>query len=123
MPFWRRIHPGTHTEKGGLAMKKPRLLVIHLVVLSIGLLAASASAVEIDDPDRYTIKRSWTMRDLNLPGDLAGMVFDPNEDTLYVVGNADSPTSALFAFDVTRDPATHEITDLEDPELIFRVIP
>jgi hypothetical protein len=82
-------------------------------VLGAVLLQASPSrGVILADPATFMVKRTWSAAMVNVPTNLAGIRFSSDGSTLYVVGAADIPSSAMYAVPVVRDPNTNEITDL-----------
>ena len=86
-----------------------------IVVLSLFLSLAiclNARGVTFDDPDNFGVKRSWSGSSLSVPGNLGGMLFTDDGQTLYVVGNSERSNSALYAVPLTRDPVTKEVTDM-----------
>jgi len=90
----------------------------HLAaVLCVGLLfsfvvSQGVWGVTFEDPDNFGEKRTWSGSSLNVPGNLGGMLFTDDGQTLYVVGNSEASNSALYAVPLTRDPVTKEVTDM-----------
>jgi VCBS repeat-containing protein len=76
------------------------------------ILVATAWGVVFDDPDNFGVKRTWAGSSLSVPGNLGGMLFSGDGQTLYVVGNSERSYSALYAVPLTRDPVTKEVTDM-----------
>lgn len=72
---------------------------------------STAGAVELEDPERFEIVNIWSGASLGVPGDLGALFFSEDGNTLYVVGNAETSSSALYAVEVTRDSSTGEVTD------------
>ncbi len=103
------MNDGCHCH-GRRPRARGRLLA---TVAGIVLAHATASrAVTLADPVTYTVKRTWSAATLSIPTSLAGIRFAPDGNTLYAVGSADVPASAMYAIPVVRDPTTHEIVDL-----------
>jgi hypothetical protein len=86
---------------------------------SVSLAAASLVAapqpgwaVTLADPVTFSVKRTFEGSALGVPRELGGAVFSADGSVLYVVGDADRSTSAVFAVPVIRDSGTQEIVDL-----------
>jgi hypothetical protein len=91
---------------------KRRASVAVLAWLVLGGAAAS-QAFTFMDPTFHE-KGSWSSAMLGIPppGYLGAIQFSADGNTLYVVGNSDTPASAVYAVPVTRDAVTGEVTDL-----------
>jgi len=71
-----------------------------------------AAAVEFDDPVSFALTDSWSCADLGVPGTAGALLFSLDGAQLYVVGDAGTALSAMYAVPVQRDPATDEVVDL-----------
>lgn len=91
--------------------------MLWLAVVVTLVVRAVASAVVLQDPDHFEVKQTWNGADLGLHGHLGGLVFSPGGDTLYVVANADLPTSAVYALPVTRVGGA--VTSLGPATIVF----
>jgi hypothetical protein len=87
------------------------ILARAAVLLAVLASPPPGSAVMFDDPS-LALEQTWTSAALNLPQNLGGLFFSADGDTLYVVGDANSSSSALWAVPVTRNPATDAIVAL-----------
>lgn len=76
-------------------------------------------AVTLADPGTFSVKRTFEGSALGVPRGLGGAMFSPDGSVLYVVGDADRPTSAVFAMPVIRDAGTQEIVDLGPAESVM----
>ena len=74
------------------------------------------------DPN-FVLTRAWTGSSLSIPAAIGGLVFAPDGDTLYVVGQGGSASSALYALNVVRDQDTREVTGLSGATPIFCISP
>jgi hypothetical protein len=83
-----------------------------LVGLVLVALAGSAQALTLDDPANYHLKNTWSGASLGIPSHLGGLLYSEDGSMLYVVGDSEGSTSALYAVPVTRDPSTLEVTAL-----------
>jgi hypothetical protein len=97
-------------RRDGEAPRRVRLAGVGLCAL-LGW-ATAARAITFADPVTFAEKRSWSAAMVGVPANLAGIRFSSDGTTLYAVGKADLPTSAVYAIPVVRDPGTNEITDL-----------
>lgn len=93
-------------------MARQFAVVVALSVFLSLAVCLTARGVTFDDPDNFGVKRSWSGSSLSVPGNLGGMLFTGDGQTLYVVGNSERSNSALYAVPLTRDPVTKEITDM-----------
>jgi hypothetical protein len=87
------------------------LLACALAVAGPAHAACIPSGVVVADP-AYTVARCWTATDLGVPRPLGGLRFSDDGRTLYLVGEADQASSAIWALAVTRDAASGEVVDL-----------
>ena len=92
---------------------------------SLGLLLLVATparaVITFTDPANYGVKHTWSGVSLGIPGPLGGLMFSPDGNTLYAVGASERTNSALYAVPVTRDPSTHEVTDLGPDTSVTKV--
>jgi hypothetical protein len=95
-------------------------IVVLSLLLSLGI-CLTGGGVTFDDPDNFGLKRSWSGGSLSVPGNLGGMLFTDDGQTLYVVGNSEASSSALYAVPLTRDPITKEVTDMGPAANVTRV--
>lgn len=79
-----------------------------------------ARAIVLDDP-ALTLGQTWSNEALNLPQNLGGLFFSDDGATLYVVGDANTSTSEVYAVPITRNPATGEIVQLGPNFAVTRV--
>lgn len=91
--------------------RRARTRLLTAVAALVLAHATASRAVTLADPVTFTIKGTWSAAP-TIPTSLAGIRFSPDGNTLYAVGSADVPASAMYAIPVVRDPSTHEITDL-----------
>ncbi|MEO0604303.1 MAG: hypothetical protein AAF211_22900 [Myxococcota bacterium] len=68
--------------------------------------------------DGFTIRRTWSAEDLGLPSPLGGLGFTDAGEQLLVVGASETPQSAVYAFDLIRDPQAR-IVDLTPAGVAF----
>lgn len=80
-----------------------------------------AHAITLADPVTFSVKRTFQGSALGVPRELGGVVFSADGSVLYVVGDADRSTSAVFAVPVIRDGGTQEIVDLGPAESVTKV--
>lgn len=86
--------------------------LVCLGMLMSFIVMATAWGVVFDDPDNFGVKRTWAGSSVSVAGNLGGMLFSGDGQTLYVVGNSETSYSALYAVPLTRDPVTKEVTDM-----------
>jgi hypothetical protein len=91
--------------------------VLWSVVVVTLVARAVASAIVLQDPDHYVVKQTWIGADLGLHGHLGGIVFSADGEKLYVVTNADLPTSAVYSLPVTRVGGA--VTELGPATVVF----
>src|SRR5213075_1872401 len=70
------------------------------------------------DPAHFANPRSFAVSP-GVPRPLGGVRFSTDGGTLYVIGAADSSSSALYALAVSRHPVTGEVTGLGSPVKVF----
>jgi hypothetical protein len=83
-----------------------------LAIAACTFAARPTSAITLADSTTFTAKGTWDATALAIPLNLGGIRFSSDGTTLYAVGSADVPSSAMYAIPVVRDPSTHEIVDL-----------
>jgi hypothetical protein len=74
--------------------------------------ASQSEGIVFADPASFMQKNSWSAGTLGIPTNLGGIRFSSDGSTLYAVGSADVPASAVYAIPVVRDGVTGEIIDL-----------
>jgi hypothetical protein len=76
--------------------------------------ASPAAAITLQDPAHFQVARTFTVSP-GVPRPIGGVRFSADGATLYVVGGADTATSALYRMAVTRSATTQEVTALGSP--------
>jgi hypothetical protein len=89
-----------------------RRTLLSAIAFALLAHASLSHGVTLADPTTFTVKQTWDAMTLGVPTNIAGIRFSSDGSTLYVVGKADTPTSAVYAVPVVRDPNTNEITQL-----------
>jgi hypothetical protein len=89
-----------------------RTALLSAVVCAVLMHASPSRSITLADSVTFTEKGSWSAMTLGIPADLAGIRFSSDGSTIYAVGKADVPASAMYAVPVVRDPNTNEIIDL-----------
>ena len=94
-----------------------------LVVSTLAVLAAPVAAQDLDlaEPGIYEVKSTWSADLVGVPGPFGGLLFSESGESLYVVGEAELPNSALYAVPVARDPATNEVVELGPIDKVRRL--
>ena len=93
--------------------RRPARATVASAFACVLLMQASPSlGIILADPVTFSQKGSWSAAMLGIPTNLAGIRFSSDGSTIYAVGNADVPASAMYAIPVIRDPGTQAITDL-----------
>ena len=85
-------------------------------------LAVGDGTPALGEPDVFRNEGTWRADDLGIPSNLGGLFFSDDGRFVFVVGAADTSSSALYAVDLTRDPETGAVTDLgpaEDVRVVF----
>jgi hypothetical protein len=99
-----------------------RFAVVSCIALMLSLVVVhGVLGVTFEDPDNFGEKRTWSGSSLSVPGNLGGMLFSDDGQTLYVVGNSEASNSALYAVPLTRDAVTKEVTDMGPAGDVTRV--
>ncbi len=95
-------------------MSNRRLPLATWLTTGMALAAGSAAqaVITLEDPVNFQVKNTFSATTLGVPGPLGGLMFSPDGTVLYLVGASELTTSALYRIPVTRDPATHQVTDL-----------
>jgi MYXO-CTERM domain-containing protein len=88
-----------------------RFLFLSGLLGGLLLIGAPAQAFELEDPANFRLENTWSGTDLGVPGRLGALFFSVDGSTLYVVGNAEASSSALYAVEVTRS-AQGRVVDL-----------
>src|SRR5262249_48482642 len=101
-----------HDRNNLLRRRHAHGAVLPAFVCAVVATAAPARAITLADPGTFTVKRTWSATTVTVPTDLSGIRFSSDGSTLYAVGKADVPSSAIYAIPVIRAPGTHEIVDL-----------
>ncbi|MCC7385140.1 MAG: cadherin-like domain-containing protein [Deltaproteobacteria bacterium] len=100
-------------------MKLGQFLALGPVLLGLALAPRSALAIALDDPINFQLINTWSGATFGVPGRLGAMMFSADGQTLYVVGNSEAASSAVYALPVTRDPATQRVTGFGNGVLVF----
>ena len=83
-------------------------LYFALVVCSV-----SHAQIVLEDPEHFEVANIWSgPNELGVPGNLAGMLFSPDGNLLYMVGASETILSAVYEVPVVRDPVTNKVIDL-----------
>lgn len=89
------------------------------LTLWIHLCSSLAFAQSVDDPEQFEVLSSWSGSSSGVPGNLGALLFSEDGGTLYVVGDAEASSSALYALPVVRDPTTERVVSLGPATLRF----
>ena len=92
-----------------------------VVAAGLSVVPRAGQAITLADPVTFAIKQTFDGATLGVPRELGGLHFSADGSVLYVVGDADRSTSAVFAVPVVRDGGTQEIIDLGPPESVTKV--
>lgn len=87
--------------------------------LAVLLAPEIAGAIELDDPINFQVIQTWTGTTVGVPGRLGAMLFSQDGQTLYVVGDSETSTSALYALEVLRDGTTNRVTGFGAANRVF----
>ena len=93
-----------------------------LALVPLLLTTHPARAITFEDPTSFQEGATWAGADLGIPGYLGALMFSADGATLYVVGDSETSSSAVYAVPVTRDATTQQVTDLgpaADVTLVF----
>lgn len=100
-------------------MRRPGLVPLLVLVARAAHAVCDPSPIVLADPATFSVKRCWTATDLGVPIPLGGLRFSADGATLYVIGGADSSSSAINALPVSRDAVTGEVTALATPAMVL----
>lgn len=90
-----------------------------LPALALTLVPNVALAIEVEDPTLFQVVQVWAGADFGVPGRLGALMFSDDGQTLFIVGNAEAPNSALYSLPVMRDPNTDRVTGFGSATLVF----
>lgn len=102
-------------------MKLPPVLLAPTslsIVLAV-LVGAPANAIQLDDPNLFQLVQSWSGATYGVPGRPGAIMFSADGATLFVVGDSETASSALYALPVMRDPASQQVTGFGQATLVF----
>ncbi len=92
------------------------VMLAQLVAFAICWLLSSSPAyaqIVLEDPDNFEVTNIWSgPNELGVPGNLGGMLFSPDGNLLYIVGESETTRSAVYEVPVVRDPVTNKLIDL-----------
>ncbi len=79
----------------------------------------AAGGVQLDDPVNFQVIQTWTGTSVGVPGRLGALMFSDDGETLFVIGDSETATSAMYALDVHRDPSSQRVTGFGGATLVF----
>lgn len=82
------------------------------------LVPRMAFAIQLDDPTNFQVIKTFTALDLGVPGHPGGMLFSKDGQRIYVVGDSETTSSAVYELSVQRD-ATNRVTGFGPATLVF----
>jgi hypothetical protein len=69
--------------------------------------------IVLQDPDNFEVTNIWSGPiELGVPGNLGGMLFSPDGNLLYIVGESETRFSTVYGVPVVRDPVTNKVINL-----------
>jgi hypothetical protein len=88
-------------------------------LLALLLAPSLALAIQLDDPVNFQLIQVWSGATFGVPGRLGAAMFSPDGQTLYIVGDSEATTSAVYAMPVLRDPSTQRVIGFGSATLVF----